>query len=69
MSTKQTTVVLILAEDIRKGVTIWAPDDGDWLKVSRIEDEPDYGTITVYRRDGSEAQFGHGKSVLMQVSA
>lgn len=58
----------IKAASICRGDRIWAPDDGDWLRVHRVE-RHGFGDVIVYRIDGSEACFSPDKNVLRQVAA
>jgi hypothetical protein len=56
----------IKAAEVRRGDVIWAPDDGDWLKVATIKPGLDAYTLVFYRVDGSEAEFAPGRAVLKQ---
>ena len=62
-----TSVIQIHADLVEKGQTIWAPDDGDWLKVAKVgKGLGDYSRV-FYRVDGSEAEFDVDQIVLVQV--
>jgi hypothetical protein len=57
------TTEVIATGDVRRGDLIWAPDDGDWLRVDRMETDA-FGDLTVYRVDHSEATFGRRDHIL-----
>lgn len=59
------SVEQVRADAVKRGDVIWAPDDGDWLKVVRIG-KGRWGELTFYRRDHSEAQFDADHQVLRQ---
>lgn len=61
------TTETIKATAVRRGDRIWAPDDGDWLRVDRISN--DEVEVTFYRLDHSEATFRPNSNVLRQVPA
>jgi|HubBroStandDraft_5_1064220.scaffolds.fasta_scaffold15491_11 hypothetical protein len=59
----------VRADQIKRGDTIWAPDDGDWLLVNRVvPSEYDDGLI-FFRRDYSEAFFPRQRSVLRRATS
>jgi hypothetical protein len=58
-------VETIGAHEIRPDDTVWAPEDGDWLEVARVDgaisdpiSDAIGADVVVYRADGSEATFG-----------
>jgi hypothetical protein len=59
------TVEGIRAGDVRRGDRIWAPEDGNWLLVDRIDN--DGFEVVLYRTDHSEATFDLDGNVLRQV--
>jgi len=61
----QSVVEEARASDVKKGQTIWAQDDSDWLKVNTAADGWDQ--IIFFRTDGSEAAFRPDQTVLVLV--
>ena len=57
------TVRVVNTHDVKVGDRIWAPDDGDWLRVYDIKDNG-YGDVTFLRRDRSMADFRTGQRVI-----
>lgn len=56
---------LVSADEIKRGDTIWAPNDGDWLLVDtyiRLDREAEFR-----RKDGSIATFDRDKQLLRRV--
>lgn len=66
----QTSVVEeVPAAEIRRGDHVWAPDDGDWLLVDRMDPASPFGYLTFYRHDHSEAEFRFNQRVLRRVAS
>lgn len=53
-------------DEVHRGDTLWAPEDGDWFKVSGVSDT-DFDR-TFFRRDGSLYEVRRGRKVLRQVA-
>ena len=64
---EQSVVQQMPAEMLRPGYTVWAPEDGDWLKVREVHHDEEAGEVTVYRTDRSEAVYRAGREVLVRV--
>lgn len=68
MTPEQSTVEQVLASLIKRGDTIWAPDDNDWLEVRRIVTRS-CGPLSFRRLDNSLADFDPADTVLRKVEA
>lgn len=51
---------------LKPGDEVWAPDDGDWLLIARVETDPDFPQVTCYRADNSLADYDPDTDVLVK---